>query len=171
MGTHSAGLLMYRRRNGGIEVFLVHPGGPFWKNKDLGAWTIPKGEYTPDEDPLSAARREFQEETGCKTPAGTDEFVPLTPVKQGSGKIVHAWALEGECDPTTVRSNTFEQEWPPRSGTRQTFPEVDKAAWFDLPEAKRRILKGQLPLLEELEHVLTTKGPSPACDLSKEGHH
>jgi predicted NUDIX family NTP pyrophosphohydrolase len=169
MTKYSAGLLMYRRRNGTIELFLVHPGGPFWKNKDLGSWTIPKGEYQPDEDPLSAAKREFREETGCQPPAGPEaQFIPLTTVKQGGGKMVRAWAFEGECNPATVTSNRFEQEWPPGSGKRQTFPEVDKAAWFDLPEAKRRILKAQVSLIEELEHILTTTGPTPACDVSKQ---
>jgi predicted NUDIX family NTP pyrophosphohydrolase len=161
---------MYRHRGETPEVFLVHPGGPFWKNKDVGAWTIPKGEYSPEEDPLSAAQREFREETGCTPGHGREgdyEFVPLTPVKQSGGKMVHAWAFEGECDSTTIKSNTFEQEWPPGSGKQQTFPEADKAAWFDIEEAKRRILPGQLPLLKELQQVLTTKGPSPACDVSK----
>jgi predicted NUDIX family NTP pyrophosphohydrolase len=162
---------MYRHRGETPEVFLVHPGGPFWKNKDLGAWTIPKGEYSPDEDPLSAAQREFKEETGCRPGNGHESehtFVPLTPVKQSGGKMVHAWAIEGECDPTTLKSNTFEQEWPPGSGKREIFPEVDKAAWFDIEEAKRKILVGQRPLLEELQVVLTTKGPSPACDVSRD---
>jgi predicted NUDIX family NTP pyrophosphohydrolase len=166
MQKNSAGLLMYRRRAEDIDVFLVHPGGPFWKNKDEGAWTLPKGEYTLDEDPLAAAKREFKEETGCPLPAGPDVlFVPLTPVKQAGGKLVRAWAFEGDCDPSTVKSNTFEQEWPPNSGKRQSFPEVDQAAWFDITEAKRRILKSQLSFLDELQHILTTKGPTPACDV------
>jgi predicted NUDIX family NTP pyrophosphohydrolase len=167
-GKQAAGLLMYRQRQGSIEVFLIHPGGPFWKNKDLGAWSIPKGEYPPQEDPLSAAKREFEEETGFKVPVHSEsEFVPLTPVKQPGGKLIHAWAFEGDADPSAVKSNTFEQEWPPRSGRRQTFPEVDKAAWFTFEEARRRIMKGQRPLIDELEHMLTTKGPTPTCDISK----
>lgn len=167
-GKQAAGLLMYRQRQGPIEIFLVHPGGPFWKNKDLGAWSIPKGEYPPQEDPLSAAKREFQEETGFPVPVHSEtEFVPLTSVKQPGGKLIHAWTFEGDADPDQVKSNTFEQEWPPRSGKRQRFPEVDKAAWFPLAEARRRISKGQASFLEELEHILTTKGPTPACDLTK----
>ena len=151
MAKKSAGLLMYRRRGGVLRVFLVHPGGPLWAGKDLGAWSIPKGEYSPEEDPLAAARREFEEETGF-TPAGP--FLELTPVKQPSGKIIQAWAFEGDCDPSAVKSNTFSMEWPPRSGGQQEFPEVDRAAWFDIEEAKQRILKGQVPLLLELEHKL-----------------
>jgi predicted NUDIX family NTP pyrophosphohydrolase len=170
MGKQSAGLLLYRRDpgNGRLEVFLIHSGGPYWRNKDLEAWSIPKGEYPPQEDPLSAAQREFQEETGFNPASlGTNvQFVPLTPIKQAGGKLVHAWAFEGNCDPSRIKSNTFEQEWPPRSGKRQTFPEVDKAAWFEMEEAKRKIIKSQLPLLQELEAVLTTKGPTPACDVS-----
>jgi predicted NUDIX family NTP pyrophosphohydrolase len=142
--------MMYRRRNGALEVFLVHMGGPFWAKKDLGAWSIPKGEFGEDEAPLDAAIREFEEETGF--PA-CGEFVPLTTVKQPGGKIVHAWAFEGDCDPAQVRSNTFKVQWPPGSGRWQTFPEVDKAAWFTLDEAREKILKGQLPLLDEVERL------------------
>jgi predicted NUDIX family NTP pyrophosphohydrolase len=168
MGKQSAGLLMYRQRNGAIEVFLIHPGGPLWKNKDDRAWSIPKGEHPPQEDPLSAARREFREETGLEDHVRSDtEFVPLTAVKQPGGKIVKAWAFEGDADPNAVKSNTFEQEWPPRTGKRQTFPEVDKAAWFTIEEARKRIMKGQLPLLDELQTILTTKGPTPACPVPK----
>jgi len=118
-GKQSAGLLMYRRRDGRMEVFLVHPGGPFWAKKDAAAWSIPKGEFAADEDPLAAAQREFAEETGL-TPSGP--FTALTPIKQTGGKIVQAWAVEGDCDPAAVRSNTFTMEWPPRSGRRQEFP-------------------------------------------------
>jgi predicted NUDIX family NTP pyrophosphohydrolase len=149
MPRYSAGLLMYRRR-GVLEVFLVHPGGPFWARKDAGAWSIPKGEYPPAEDPLAAARREFTEETGL-TAAG--EFIPLTPLRQPSGKIIHAWAVEGDCDPGAIRSNTFSLEWPPRSG-RQDFPEVDRAAWFPLAAAREKIIKGQAGFLEELRGLL-----------------
>jgi predicted NUDIX family NTP pyrophosphohydrolase len=129
---------------------LVHPGGPFWQKKDVGAWTIPKGEFAAGEDPLDAARREFHEETGREV-AGP--FTPLTPVKQPGGKTVHAWAVEGDFDPRALTSNTFSLEWPPRSGRRQEFPEVDRAAWFDLEEAKRRINRGQVVLLYELEQL------------------
>jgi predicted NUDIX family NTP pyrophosphohydrolase len=142
---------MYRRRRGVLEVFLVHPGGPFWAGKDAGAWSIPKGEYTLAEDPLAAARREFTEETGL-TAAG--EFIPLTPLKQSGGKIIHAWAVQGDCDPGAIRSNTFSLEWPPRSGRRQDFPEVDRAAWFPLAAAREKITQGQLGFLEELRRFL-----------------
>jgi predicted NUDIX family NTP pyrophosphohydrolase len=150
MPKHSAGLLMYRRREV-LEVFLVHPGGPFWAKKDLGAWSLPKGEFTPEEDALAAARREFQEETGFPA-AG--EFLPLTPLKQPSGKLIQAWAFEGDCDPGAIKSNTFTLEWPPRSGRIQKFPEIDRAGWFTLEEAKVKIIKGQVGFLEELEEIL-----------------
>jgi predicted NUDIX family NTP pyrophosphohydrolase len=142
----SAGVLLYRRPPGGLEVFLVHPGGPFWAKKDLGAWSIPKGEIEDDEDPLAAAKREFTEETGFVVEG---EFRPLAPLRQRSGKVIFAWAVEGDCDPAQLRSNTFELEWPPKSGRRREFPEVDRAAWFDLDEARRRILKGQAPFLDD----------------------
>jgi predicted NUDIX family NTP pyrophosphohydrolase len=151
MAKKSAGLLMYRRRQSGLEVFLVHPGGPFWARKDEGAWSIPKGEYAPGEDPLETARREFQEETGFE--AGGD-FIPLTPRKQPSGKVISAWALEGDCDASLIKSNTFSMEWPPRSGRQQEFPEVDRAGWFTVPAAKEKILKGQVPFLDELNEIL-----------------
>jgi predicted NUDIX family NTP pyrophosphohydrolase len=147
----SAGLLMFRRCGGAPEVLLVHPGGPFWTKRDLGAWSIPKGEFAPDEDPLAAARREFEEETGI-VPAG--EFIPLSPRRQPSGKVVHAWAFEADCDPATIVSNTFEIEWPPGSGRRQTFPEVDRAAWFPLDLAQRKLVSGQVGFVEELAHLL-----------------
>jgi predicted NUDIX family NTP pyrophosphohydrolase len=150
MPRQSAGLLLYRRR-GELQVFLVHPGGPFWAKKDAYAWSIPKGEFAPDEDPLQAAKREFAEETGL-APAGA--FVALPPLKQPGGKIVHAWAAEGDCDPAAVRSNTFTLEWPPRSGRMQEFPEVDRAAWFPLALARGKIHKGQAALLDELERLL-----------------
>lgn len=151
MAKQSAGLLMYRRREGILEVFLVHPGGPFWAKKDLGAWTIPKGEFAPAEDPLAAARREFQEETGLPAEG---QFRPLTPIRQPSGKVVYAWAFEGDCDLAQVVSNTFSMEWPPRSGRHQSFPEVDRAGWFSIEAAKDKITKGQQPLLEELQRTL-----------------
>ena len=151
MAKVSAGLLLYRLRAGGPEVFLVHPGGPFWAKKDAGAWSIPKGEVAADEALLAAAQREFREETGFGI---TGEFRALAPVRQAGGKTVHAWAVEADCDATAVRSNTFEMEWPPRSGRRQVFPEIDRAAWLDLASAGTKITKGQLPLLEQLERLL-----------------
>ncbi|MGQ0639217.1 MAG: NUDIX domain-containing protein [Gemmatimonadaceae bacterium] len=146
----SAGVLLYRRQSG-LEVLLVHPGGPNWARKDLGAWTLPKGEVTEDEDPRAAAQREFEEETGC---ALGGVFQLLVPIKQPSGKVIHAWAVEGECDAAAVRSNTFALEWPPKSGRMQEFLEVDRAAWFDIPEARRRILAGQVGFLEQLVLLL-----------------
>src|SRR5262245_39570327 len=127
MAQVSAGLLVYRRRPGGIQVLLVHPGGPFWEKKDLGAWTIPKGQPEPDEDLLATARREFKEEMGIDPPAGP--MHPLAPVKQKAGKIVHAWAVEGDLDTSRIVSNTIELEWPPRSGRRITVPEIDRAQY------------------------------------------
>ncbi|MGE5237873.1 MAG: NUDIX domain-containing protein [Chloroflexota bacterium] len=148
MAKESAGLLMYRRKEGQLQVFLVHPGGPFWMKKDQGAWSIPKGLFEPGEDAYAAAKREFQEETGIRA---SGVLVALAPVRTPSGKIVHAWALEGDCDPDSIRSNTFTIEWPPRSGKMREFPEVDRAAWFDISEARRRIHRGQVALLDELE--------------------
>jgi len=142
---------MYRTREGILEVLLVHPGGPFWRNKDAGAWSIPKGETADDEDLLEAARREFEEETGCR-PSGS--FIPLSPVKQKSGKTVNAWAVEGEIDPTSIKSNTFTMEWPPKSGKHAEFPEVDRAEYFDLPTAKQKINPAQASLLTELVQIL-----------------
>jgi len=155
MAKKSAGVLMFRSGSGGVEVFLVHPGGPFWARKNEGAWSIPKGEYAPGQDPLEAARREFQEETGFQA---SGEFIPLTSLKQPSGKVISAWALEGDCDAASIRSNTFSMEWPPRSGKQQEFPEVDRAGWFTIPAAKEKILKGQAPFLEELKEILKRKG-------------
>jgi len=144
----SAGLLLYRVPPQGPEVFLVHPGGPFWRNKDWGAWTIPKGEIEPGEDPLAAARREFAEETGH---VAAGEFMPLPECRQAGGKIVQAWAvMMATLDPAAIRSNSVTLEWPPRSGRRQSFPEVDRALWFGLDEARRRINRGQVPLLGAL---------------------
>jgi len=142
---------MYRRRNDRLEYLLVHPGGPFWAKKDQGAWTIPKGEIEAGEDPLAAAKREFEEELGF---VAVGEFIQLQPIKQKSGKVVHAWAFEGDCEPGTLKSNTFTIEWPPRSGRTQVFPEVDRADWFDLATAKRKIKATQIPLLEELGRLL-----------------
>jgi predicted NUDIX family NTP pyrophosphohydrolase len=151
MPKQSAGLLLFRRRAGALEVLLVHPGGPFWAKKDQGAWSIPKGEYEPGEDPLVAARREFAEETGI-VPEG--EFMALAPLRQAGGKLVRAFAIEGDLDPETIKSNTFVMEWPPRSGRRQEFPEVDRAGWFTLEEAQRKLLAGQVPLIQELARLL-----------------
>ena len=146
----SAGLLMYRSRTEHRalpEVLLVHSGGPYWKNKDDGAWTLPKGEVEPGEDLLAAATREFNEETGF---TAVEPFLALGQVKHKSGKIVHAWAFPGDCDPTQIRSNTFEIEWPPKSGRKQEFPEIDRAQFFDLTTARRKILPAELPLLDRL---------------------
>lgn len=142
---------MYRRRADHLEFFLVHPGGPFFRGKDTGAWTIPKGEIAENEDPLSAARREFAEEVGSN-PAGL--FIELTPVRQKGGKIIRAWAMEGDLDPMQIKSNPFTLEWPPRSGRLQQFPEVDRAEWFDAASAKSKINPAQWPLLEELQRLI-----------------
>jgi len=155
----SAGLLLYRRR-GEIEVFLVHPGGPFWAKQDAGAWSLPKGEIGEGEDPFETAKREFTEETGFSIDG---EFRPLDPVKQSGGKIVHAWAIEADCDPSKVRSNLFSMEWPPRSGKTQEFLEVDRAGWFNIPEARKRIIPAQIGFLNQLISVLSIvlKPPLP----------
>ena len=151
MVSKSAGILVYRRRAGQLEVFLVHPGGPFWARKDAGAWGIPKGGFDDTEDPLAAARRELAEETGL---AIDGNFVALQPIRQKGGKIVYAWVIEGDCDAAAITSNMFEMEWPPRSGKKQQFPEVDRAEWFPMAEARKRILESQLPLLDQLEAVI-----------------
>jgi predicted NUDIX family NTP pyrophosphohydrolase len=151
MAKQSAGLLVYREQLGQLEVLLVHPGGPFWKNKDAGAWTIPKGELLPNEDPLEAARRECQEELGFE-PAGS--FIPLQPVKQKGGKIIQAWAVLADWEPSRLRSNSFSVEWPPRSGKVQEFPEVDQAAYFDFANAEIKINPAQIALLHELKAKL-----------------
>jgi predicted NUDIX family NTP pyrophosphohydrolase len=147
MPKQSAGLLLYRRNGNGIEVFLVHPGGPYWSKKDLGAWSIPKGEYTDDEEPLTAAKREFLEETGFTVDG---EFVPLGSIRQTGGKVVSVWALEGNCDPEKLVSNFCQMEWPPRSGRKIDIPEVDRGDWFSLTEAQARILPSQSPMLARL---------------------
>ena len=147
----TAGVLLYRRRNSALEVFLVHPGGPFWAKKDLGAWSIPKGELSDEEEPLNAAKREFQEETGF---ALQGDFIELGPLKQRSGKLVYAWALEGDCNAEAIKSNLFSLEWPPRSGKRREYPEVDRAGWFALDLAKRKIIPGQIGFLEELQQMM-----------------
>ena len=147
----SAGILLFRQRDGGVEVLLIKPGGPFWRNKDLGAWMIPKGLVEPGEAPAEAALREFHEETGTEL---TTVPFPLTKIRQAGGKWVEAFAVEGDLDPTTVRSNRFEVEWPPRSGQRQSFPEVAEAQWMGLAEAREKMLPSQLPLLAVLEAKL-----------------
>jgi predicted NUDIX family NTP pyrophosphohydrolase len=147
MAKKSAGLLLFRDTRGVLEVLLVHPGGPLWAKKDEGAWSIPKGEFTDDEDPLAAARREFEEEMGA--PA-RGEFLPLTPLKQSGGKLVFAWAVRSDFDPATLKSNLFSMEWPPRSGKRREFPEIDRAQWFTLDQARSKILKGQAGFLDQL---------------------
>lgn len=151
MGKQSAGILLYRKTVSGIQVFLVHPGGPFFKNKDLGAWSIPKGEFLDDEDPLAAAKREFEEETGQ---AIEGNFIKLAPVVLKSGKTVHAWAVEGDIDHQTITSNLFEMEWPPKSGKKQSFPEIDRAGWFDLEEARVKINGAQVGLIEEMVTII-----------------
>jgi predicted NUDIX family NTP pyrophosphohydrolase len=151
MAKKSAGLIMYRRRKGAVEVLLVHPGGPFWSNKDLGAWSISKGELEGDEDPLETARREFEEETGVH-PEGP--FLELGTVRQKGGKEICGWAFEGDCDPRKISSNTFTVEWPPKSGRRQEFPEIDRAAFYPVAEAVNKINPAQIPFLNELVEKL-----------------
>jgi predicted NUDIX family NTP pyrophosphohydrolase len=155
MPQRSAGILLYRRRQGAVEVLLVHPGGPFWASKDEGAWSIPKGAYEPGEEPLAAARREFAEETGARLQG---EAVPLGSFRQSSVKTVDAWAVEGDFDPGGLESMTFEMEWPPRSGRMGEFPEVDRAQWFAPAEAARKLLKGQRPILQALLRQLGQDG-------------
>jgi predicted NUDIX family NTP pyrophosphohydrolase len=150
----SAGILAYRKTGNVYEVFLVHPGGPFWKNKDVHAWSIPKGEFNDDEIPFSAAKREFFEETGFEVDG---EFIELNPVKQPGGKQVYVWAVEADFDPEAIVCNTFSLEWPPLSGKVLEVPEIDKAAWFSLEVAMHKIHKGQIPLLEQLAYKLAYK--------------
>ncbi|MFZ0394718.1 MAG: NUDIX domain-containing protein [Terracidiphilus sp.] len=151
MPKRSAGLLMFRRSSP-LEVFLVHPGGPFWRKKDQGAWTVPKGEYEFGEEPLAAARREFQEETSFPVEG---EFLPLGEITQASGKIVTAWAVEGDCDPARLVSNTCEVEWPPRTGRMIVIPEVDRGEWFSISQAREKIFTAQRPLLDRLEEAVS----------------
>jgi predicted NUDIX family NTP pyrophosphohydrolase len=150
LSKQSAGVLLFRHRNGVLEVFLVHPGGPFWARKDDGAWSIPKGEIESGEDALTAARRELAEETGLSVDG---DFLPLVPVKQKSGKVVHAWAVRGDADPALITSNTF-------TYNGRDYPEVDRAAWFSLAEARRKLLPGQVPLLDELDRRVSA-GETP----------
>lgn len=154
MAHESAGLLMFRKHDGRLQVLLVHPGGPFWAKKDYGAWSVPKGEVSAGEDALSTAKREFEEETGI-APSG--EFLPLGAIKQKGGKIVEAWAFEGNCDPRAIKSNTFVLEWPPRSGKTREFPEIDRAGFFDIEEAERRINAAQAAFLSKLANALADR--------------
>jgi predicted NUDIX family NTP pyrophosphohydrolase len=152
----SAGILLYRMRNHTAEIFLVHPGGPYWARKDDGAWSIPKGEVPEGADLLATAHAEFHEETGSHV---SGEAVPLQPLKQAGGKLVHAWLVEGDIDASAISSNTFTLEWPPRSGRIQAFPEVDRAAWFDLETARQKLLQGQRGFIDQLQDRLE---PPPA---------
>jgi predicted NUDIX family NTP pyrophosphohydrolase len=156
MARPSAGILLYRRRTAGPEVLLVHPGGPFWKKKDLGAWSIPKGECEEGEDPRACALREFEEELGASPPDG--DLAALGSARQAGGKLVTAWAAEGDIDPAGVRSNTFRLEWPPRSGIIREFPEIDRAQWFPLAEARRRINPAQAVFVDRLDDALEDGG-------------
>lgn len=150
MATRSAGILLYRMKDGELEVFLVHPGGPFWQKKDIGAWTIPKGEFTTEE-PLTAAKREFEEETGKRL---TGNFIELSPIKQKAGKTILAWAVEGDIDASAISSNTFTIEWPPGSGKKREFPEIDRAHWFTVEEGQQKINPAQAALIAELQAKL-----------------
>ncbi|MFD2863983.1 NUDIX domain-containing protein [Mucilaginibacter antarcticus] len=152
ISNQSAGILLYRNINKLLELFIVHPGGPFFKNKDAGAWSIPKGEFMPDEDPLLAAKREFEEETG--QPVTGDNLIKLSPVKLKSGKTIHAWAVEGDIDAGKIVSNFFEMEWPPKSGKQASFAEIDRGGWFGVDEAKLKLNPAQAPLVDELVTIL-----------------
>jgi predicted NUDIX family NTP pyrophosphohydrolase len=158
MAARSAGLLLHRLREGSIELLLVHPGGPFWRKRAEGAWSIPKGEIGEGEEPLAVALREFEEELGMRPPVAA--CTPLGSVRQAGGKVVQAWTAPGDLDVTKVRSNTFDLEWPPRSGKIVSFPEVDRAAWFDLVSARRQLLAGQRPFVDRVMAVLS-QGPQP----------
>jgi predicted NUDIX family NTP pyrophosphohydrolase len=155
-GRTSAGILLWRRRGAQVEVLLGHNGGPLWAKKDAGHWTVLKGEIEPGEEPSDVARREFAEETGHELPAGP--MVALGEIRQKSGKVVLAWAVEGDLDPATTVSNTFEMEWPPKSGRRASFPEIDRVEWFDLVEARRRIKEAQTPFIDHLETAMPSLG-------------
>ncbi len=159
-GVVSAGILLFRRNSGQVEVLLAHPGGPFWTNKDVGHWTIPKGEVEPGEAWIDVARREFAEETGVDLDVPDDR--PLGEITQKSGKTVVAWAVEGALEPALAHSNTFSLEWPPRSGRFGDFPEIDRVEWFDAAEARRRIKPAQVPFIERLESLLDPQGSGPA---------
>jgi predicted NUDIX family NTP pyrophosphohydrolase len=162
MAKQSAGILLYRFRDNQLQFFLIHPGGPFFSKKDNGSWSIPKGEFNNDENPLDAAKREFMEETGQPIDG---KFIELEPVIQKAGKKVYAWAVEGDVDHEAIVSNLFEMEWPPRSGKKQTFPEVDKASWFDIEEAKAKINAAQFGFVEELIRTINSSRPSLKKDV------
>lgn len=149
----SAGILLYRFRDGTLEVFLIHPGGPYWHGKDAGAWSIPKGELEEGDDELAAAQREFEEETGSRV---SGEFLPLEPLRLKSGKIIHAWAVRGDIDASAIRSNAFSMEWPPRSGRQQEFPEVDRGGWFTMEKAREKIHPGQQGFLDQLKERISS---------------
>lgn len=159
MSKKSAGLLLFREVSGRLDVLLVHPGGPFWAKKDKGAWSIPKGEFEDNEDPLEAAKREFEEETGFTPP--DHEMIPLEPLRQPSRKLVYAWATKCDLDPAGFKSNTFSMEWPPKSGRQQEFPEIDRAAWFAIEEASHKILKGQIAFLIQLKEKIGGSSRDP----------
>jgi predicted NUDIX family NTP pyrophosphohydrolase len=153
----SAGIVLYRVISGELEIFLVHPGGPFWAKRDRGSWSIPKGEIIEGAEPLETAKREFLEETGSPIDG---VFTALTPLRQPGGKLILAWGVSGDIDASSIKSNTFSMEWPPRSGTQQDFPEVDRGAWFSLPDACEKILPGQLGFLDELRQKITGAVPT-----------
>jgi predicted NUDIX family NTP pyrophosphohydrolase len=155
MPLHSAGILLYRRTNDGLELFLAHPGGPYWTNKDDGVWSIPKGLFDADEEPLAAARREFHEEIGTRLDAPDDAFIPLGELKQKGNKIVHAWAAEGDLDAANIKSNTYPVQWPPKSGQWRRYAEVDRAGWFGVEEARVKILGGQAAFIDRLLAALS----------------
>ena len=159
MAKQSAGILLFRKKNGGTEVLLVHPGGPFWARKDAGAWSIPKGEFAEGEESLAAAKREFAEELGRPAPKG--ELIELGQAKQSSGKIAYAWAVEADFDATNITSNSFQVEWPPKSGQQQEFPEVDRAAWFSIQTARTKLVKDQSSLLQVLARHLGEQASPP----------
>lgn len=159
----SAGIILYRIRSEVLEVFLVHPGGPFWAKKDAGAWSIPKGEFEEGIEPLETAKREFREETGSHI---NGAFIELTPLVQPSGKLIYGWAVSGDIDASSIKSNMFSMEWPPRSGTQQEFPEVDRGEWFAVPQALEKLLPGQHGFLDELQKKLASaasRPPSHCC--------
>jgi predicted NUDIX family NTP pyrophosphohydrolase len=162
MAKQSAGILLYRFRDDQLQVFLIHPGGPFFSKKDIGNWSVPKGEFNSDENPLDAAKREFMEETGQPIDG---KFIELEPVIQKAGKKVYAWAVEGDIDHENIVSNLFEMEWPPRSGEKQNFPEVDKAGWFDIGTAKIKINSAQVGFIEELIGIINSSKTSPKKDV------
>lgn len=167
MAKKSAGFVMYRFMDSKLEVFLVHPGGPYWAKKDEGSWSIPKGEYTDDEEPFEVAKREFKEETGYEADGN---FIPLSPIKQPSRKLITAWAFEGDCDARKIKSNMFKIDWPPRSGKQAEFPEVDRAEWFSITTAKRKLLKGHVGFIDQLCEMLKYD-PNKEAELDSNGNN